>query len=109
SPWLSDDEFKEAFAAVGGNTLVGIYSCYELWQLVAEAAKLTAGDLIEIGVWRGGTGALIARRCELSGISNAVYLCDTFRGVVKAGALDGHYRGGEHADTTRSEVEQLCS
>jgi O-methyltransferase len=108
SPWLSDEEFRTTYQAVGSNTLVDRYRCYELWQLTAEVAKLTAGDIIEIGVWRGGSGALVARKCQLVGIPNAVYLCDTFSGVVKAGSLDGTYRGGEHADTTKAAVLDLC-
>ena len=32
---------------------------------------------------------------------------DTFRGVVKAGAEDAMYSGGEHADTSRKRVQGL--
>ncbi len=83
------------------------YLCYELWQLVTEAAKLGRGDLIEVGAWRGGTGCVIARRAELNNLTNTVYLCDTFKGVVKAGALDPIYAGGEHADTSPEIVNGL--
>src|SRR5262249_36995532 len=107
SPWLSDEEFIRVFELVRKNTLVDRYRCFELWQLVAEVAKLPSGELMEIGVWRGGTGALLAKRCQLTGIEDLVYLCDTFRGVVKAGALDADYVGGEHADTTKDAVISL--
>jgi len=33
-----------------------------------------------------------------------VYLCDTFKGVVKAGCKDYGYSGGEHADTSMQLV-----
>jgi O-methyltransferase len=104
SPWLADMEFNSVYQLIRNNTLVDIYRCYELWQLIAEAAKLPGGDLIEIGVWRGGTGALIARRCQLIGIDDPVYLCDTFKGVVKASSRDVAYIGGEHADTNQQAV-----
>jgi O-methyltransferase len=107
SPWLADQEFTDVYGSIRGNTLVDQYRCYELWQLVAESAKLQSGDLLEVGVWRGGTGALIAKRCQLSGIQDILYLCDTFRGVVKAGTMDATYTGGEHADTTKEEVLAL--
>lgn len=107
SPWLSDLEFDRVYQTIRGKTLVDIYRCYELWQLVAQTAKLTGGDLIEVGVWRGGTGALIARQGQLAGIENPLYLCDTFRGVVKAGNQDVAYVGGEHADTNRDAVAGL--
>ena len=107
SPWLSDEEFSRIYGIVRENTLVDEYRCYELWQLAGETAKLPEGDLIEVGVWRGGTGAVIARKAQLAGMRNSVYLCDTFKGVVKAGALDAAYAGGEHADTTKEAVTGL--
>jgi O-methyltransferase len=109
SPWLSDQEFTRVFEMIRQNTLVDRYRCYELWQLVAEVAKLPAGELIEIGVWRGGTGALIAKKVQLVGIREQLYLCDTFAGVVKAGSRDAAYSGGEHADTSKASVLELLA
>jgi len=104
SPWLSDSEFNHVYQAVRNNTMVNRYRCYELWQLVGEVAKLPGGDLLEVGVWRGGTGGIIACRARSTGVENPIYLCDTFKGVVKAGALDTAYKGGEHADTSKETV-----
>ena len=106
SPWNTDSEFLTTYGVIQHNTLVDIYRCYELWTLVEQAGKL-AGGILEVGVWRGGTGALIARKAVLSGIEDPVYLCDTFSGVVKAGEHDTHYKGGEHADTSQGTVEGL--
>jgi O-methyltransferase len=107
SPWLSDEEFNRVYDLVKNNTLVDRYRCYELWQLVGEMTKIENGDLIEIGTWRGGTGALIGRKCQIERIPGVLYLCDTFAGVVKAGPLDATYFGGEHADTTKQAVLDL--
>jgi O-methyltransferase len=109
SPWNRDAAFQETFSAIEAFTLVDFYRCYELWKLVEQAAKLEAGALIEIGVWRGGTGALIARQAMNCGLADKVYLCDTFEGVVKAGSMDSQYTGGEHADTDRRTVEDLVA
>lgn len=106
SPWLADRDFLETYGRISSNTLVDRLRCYELWQLVGQMAKLE-GALLEIGVWRGGTGALIANRARLSGISDPVFLCDTFEGVVKASKEDSSYLGGEHADTSEEIVLQL--
>jgi O-methyltransferase len=108
APWRTDLAFIEVYNQIKNNTLVGIYRCYELWQLVNETYGLE-GAIIEIGVWRGGTGALIAKRAELLGITSRVYLCDTFTGVVKAGENDSFYKGGEHSDASKSIVDELIN
>lgn len=109
SPWNRDGKFREIYTVIRESTLVDEYRCFELWKLVEQSAKLQAGDLIEVGVWRGGTGALIARQGRSCGIPGLAHLCDTFAGVVKAGSNDSSYRGGEHNDTTRGAVEKLLN
>ena len=105
SPWRQDAEFQKIYGQIRTHTLVDIFRCYEIWQLVVESGKLS-GDCLEVGTWRGGTGALIATqaarlsRCE-------TFLCDTFKGVVKTGSEDPIYVGGEHADTSVSIVQAL--
>ncbi len=106
SPWNGDAAFIETYARISSNTLVDRLRCFELWQLVKQSAKLR-GALLEVGVWRGGTGSLIAQAARSSEISDTVYLCDTFSGVVKAGIEDGSYVGGEHADTSMPTVQSL--
>jgi O-methyltransferase len=106
APWSGDRDFVETYEAVRDHTMVDRYRCWELWMLVEQVARLD-GALIEVGTWRGGSGALIARRAELCGISAKVYLCDTFAGIVKAGSRDSSYRGGELADTSADTVADL--
>ena len=108
APWNMDRSFQEIYTAVKDHTFVDKYRCYELWTLVEQSRKLSSGALIEVGVWRGGSGAIIATKAKSVGISDPVYLCDTFSGVVKASVNDvTFYKGGEHADTSRELVEQL--
>jgi hypothetical protein len=106
APWQKDTSFIDIYEKIKNNTLVDKYRCYELWQLVKESSKLE-GALIEVGVWRGGTGTLIAKQAELCGIKSTVYLCDTFTGVVKVGENDSIYNNGDHADTSKTVVESL--
>lgn len=75
-------------------------------MLVAQTAKLDGG-ILEVGVWRGGTGALMARRARSAGSSDSIYLCDTFKGVVKTGSHDPCYYDGKHSDTSQEVVEDL--
>lgn len=106
SPWLSDSTFLELYSKIKTHTLVDVYRCHELWELVAQSQK-SRGALLEVGVWRGGTGAIIAKRAFLSGMSDPVYLCDTFTGVVKTSPVDPDYNGGEHSNTSEKIVSTL--
>jgi O-methyltransferase len=101
SPWRADQEFRAVYDLIRSSTLVDEYRCYELWQLAKQMEQLP-GSLIEIGVWKGGTGCLLA-----SAARKPVLLCDTFCGVVKASSLDTYYKGGEHSDATEEEVKNL--
>lgn len=109
SPWNEDAEFIQVTEQIAGHTLVDTYRCFELWQLVRQVESLDAGDILEVGVWRGGTGAVMAKRAQLLGSQSKLFLCDTFEGVVKAGANDSHYKNREHSDTSKETVEGLLS
>jgi len=108
APWQMDQLFLETYKAINGYTFVDKYRCYELWTLVEQSRKVNGGSLIEVGAWRGGSGAIIAKKARSVGITDPVYLCDTFKGVVKAGPEDvTFYKGGEHADTSPEIVRHL--
>jgi O-methyltransferase len=104
SPWLSDHEFLNLYERIRNFTLVDIYRCYELWQLGQHCGHIE-GAILEVGVWRGGTGCLLAKAAP----RQTVYLADTFEGVVKAGEQDTRYVGGEHSDTSEQLVLDLLA
>src|SRR5437763_549072 len=52
APWASDNDFLEAYEITKDFSLVEKYRCYELWYIAGQLAPM-AGDIIEIGVWRG--------------------------------------------------------
>jgi O-methyltransferase len=104
SPWLSDREFLGAYEIIKDFTLVDRARCYELWDLAKQSIKVD-GAILEVGVWRGGTGCLLA----ISAPTKSIYLADTFEGVVKAGKNDTYYMGGEHADTSVQLVSRLLA
>jgi O-methyltransferase len=106
APWATDDGFLAVWEKVRHNTLVDIFRCYELYQTVRQIAPVF-GDIVEVGVWRGGTGAVLASAASRWKGDARVWLCDTFAGVVKAGSFDSAYRGGEHADASDTAVENL--
>jgi O-methyltransferase len=104
SPWRNDQQFISCYNLVKNNTMVDIYRCFELWQLARQIGNVP-GDILEVGVWRGGTGCLLAKAAE--GQNKTVYLADTFTGVVKAGARDTSYSGGEFKNTSLSIARDL--
>jgi O-methyltransferase len=105
SPWLNDADFLNLYERVKGHTLVDIYRCYELWTLAKQTIDIE-GNILEVGVWRGGTGAVMAHALANTP-EKIVFLADTFTGVVKAGDRDTNYKGGEHADTSIDLVRDL--
>jgi O-methyltransferase len=108
APWQSDQEFRRVYDQVRKNTLVDVWRLYELWSIVGELADVP-GAILEVGVWRGGSGALMASRAKALGSEDGVYLCDTWEGVVKTGEVDTYYRDGKHDDTSLGIVEKLLA
>jgi O-methyltransferase len=113
TPWETDGDFRQLYQRISTFTQVDVARCYELWTLLPQTDELP-GTILEVGVWRGGTGALLAAReaarAELRRRPPAtVHLADTFHGVVKAGPMDDYYGGGEHADADRAGVEELIA
>jgi O-methyltransferase len=106
APWANDKEFFSVYRKARLNTLVSVERCYELWDLVHNLGAVE-GAVIEVGVWRGGTGAVLASALARVRPAEKIYLCDTFRGVPKAGHYDSLYSGGEHADTSIEHVAEL--
>lgn len=107
APWRNDKKFQEAFQLVQKNTLITEESrMYELWQLSSEVKDLK-GDYIEIGSWRGGSGALITIAANAHSSDFNMFMCDTFTGVVKASEKDNVYKNNEHADTSEEVVQEL--
>ncbi len=107
TPSNIDKEFNETYKIIEKNTHVDRYRLWELWCLVEESKKIKNGAIIEVGSWRGGSGTLMAKKSQMIGIKNNVYLCDTFSGMVKTSEKDPQYKGGEHSDCKIEDIEQL--
>jgi O-methyltransferase len=108
APWLGDADFQNIYNKIKGNTLVDVYRCYELWQLVKKVQSLNpSAAILEVGVWRGGTAGIMSQQLSNLKSNAAIYLADTFTGVAKAGEKDAFYAGGEHNDTSQPIVEAL--
>lgn len=106
APWQLDAEFMKTYEIIKDNTLVDIYRCYEIRELLENTQKIK-WDILEVGVWKWWTWGLIAKKLELLKSDKKIYLADTFTWVVKAWQKDSKYIWWEHADTSIDTVLDL--
>ncbi len=108
SPWLGDNLFHHIYREIKQNTLVDIFRCFELWELSEKIHGLDSGAaFIEIGVWRGGTAAVVGKKLSMLKANVPFYLADTYTGVKKSSEKDAFYFDNEHADTSEEIVRDL--
>lgn len=69
------------------------------------ARKAPPGDIIEVGVYKGGTAWHLAKVARERGAT--LYLCDTFTGIpYQDEAMGDTHRVGDFANTSLGEVKQ---
>jgi O-methyltransferase len=85
-------QWSEKYCAwlIRRNTMLGperIESLLRLAQRIED--EEIPGDVVECGVYRGGSAAILARRATHSRLGRTVWLFDAFRGMPPATATDG--------------------
>ena len=103
APWLDDPEFSALYDKIRTNTLVDRLRCFAL-HILAKQVRDLPGDVLEIGVWRGGTSGIFATLLP----DKTIYLADTFKGVIKSSEWE-HYKDKAHDDTSIPIVEELLT
>lgn len=84
--------FAEQRAArlIRRNTMVGPARIENLSRLAQRIEdERVPGDVVECGVYKGGTAALLARSATRSHLARTVWLFDAFAGMPPATAADG--------------------
>jgi O-methyltransferase len=72
------------------NTMVGPARIENLSRLAQRIEdEQIPGDVVECGVYKGGTAALLARSATNSGLPRTIWLFDSFQGMPPATASDG--------------------
>ena len=106
-----DKKFLDIYKKVKDYTLVPIERCFSLYQTVNYIIKNNIeGDLVECGVWKGGSSMLMAYTLLEAGVSNRnIYLYDTFEGMTEPGEMDGQeekdqWESGRVTDT----LNKMC-
>ncbi len=93
----ADSDFQSIYRAIRGFTMVGPERSYALYQSVRYIiANDIKGDLVECGVWKGGSAMLIAYTLLKAGVTNRqLFLYDTFEGMSQPGEQDGDFEKKE--------------
>jgi O-methyltransferase len=77
------------------NTMVGPARIQNLSRLAQRIEdERIPGDVVECGVYKGGTAAILARSATRSPLPRTVWLFDTFQGMPPATAADGSEADG---------------
>jgi hypothetical protein len=94
---LSDHSFLSLYAKIRPFTLVELERNYALYQSMKYIISSGIdGDLVECGVWKGGSAMLMAYVLLEAGITNRkIFLYDTFEGMVAPGPKDGDFEKNE--------------
>lgn len=96
---LSDlpEQFYELCSRVRPFTMTSVERLYALYEAVRYIATAGIdGDILECGVWRGGSSMMAALTLSEFDLSRTIWLYDTFEGMPPPGEHDVQYTG-EHA------------
>jgi O-methyltransferase len=98
--WEKDAQFNRIMQTIQ-HTLVDLTRCYMLYQMARQTAR-TAGEVAEVGVYKGGTARLLA----LALPHKTVHLFDTFAGMPATNSDFDRHLAGEFSDTSLAAVQE---
>lgn len=104
-PWASP-EFARRYSSISQYTLVSPDRCWILWSLARHACNV-AGDIFEIGVYRGGTAILLRQVLEHESTTETKTLrpFDTFMGMPATDSARDLHHAGDFSDTSLDAVK----
>ena len=87
-----EDSFREIANKCHSYTMTNIPRMYALYKAVEYIVRRKIpGDLVETGVWRGGSAMNMALSLQFFGdTTRKIYLYDTYEGMVEPGDQDVH-------------------
>ena len=99
---IDDSYFLSLFKKIRREKRIAqsFWELFNIYRLVQQTRKVK-GDVVEVGVYRGGSAKLIA---ELKG-GKSLYLFDTFEGIPQKSRIDKH-RSGDFKETSHEDVER---
>lgn len=110
-----DEGFREIYARCRPFTMTSAERMYALYKAVEYVLRARIpGDFVECGVWRGGSGMIVALSLLKWGVRDRViHLYDTYEGMSAPGERDRDVHGGNAQEmfegTRRSNGTGWCS
>ncbi|HEX6944181.1 MAG TPA: TylF/MycF/NovP-related O-methyltransferase [Gemmatimonadaceae bacterium] len=106
---MSGKPFARAHRLVRAHTMVGVTRLAALYDAVSWVmANEIPGDLVECGVARGGSGAVMAIAAEEARANRTLWLFDTFEGLPNPSRADPDYELAlRYAGKCRGELEDV--
>ena len=86
--------FRDVYTACAPYTMTSIERMYALYEAVRHVARIgIAGDVVECGVWRGGSSMLAAETLLALEEERDIWLYDTFAGMPEPSVRDVDHTG----------------
>ena len=104
SPWLAP-EFVARYRDISPYTVVSIERCWTLSQMLEQALNVD-GDVMEAGVFRGGTARLL-KTITQPHVDRTLFLFDSFEGMASVSAIADRHREGDFSDTSLEGVQAV--
>ena len=103
-----ESDFLTLYQRAAPFTMTTVERMYGLWQAVAYLHREgIAGDILECGVWRGGSSLLAALTLmQLGDSSRTLYLFDTFEGMTAPSEHDASLIDGQSAQTALEHTKR---
>jgi O-methyltransferase len=100
--WERDLPFNDLWQQIAARTLVDQVRCFMLYQYAHHVSGLP-GAIAEVGVYKGGTGRLLAQ--AVNRVAKDIHLFDTFYGMPPTDPIkDPCYKEGDFGDVTIDDV-----
>jgi O-methyltransferase len=107
SPWL-EPPFSAQAERVKANTGLKPQSLYTLTHFLSECLRLE-GDVIECGVWRGGSARLLHDLLQEKAPHKKLYLFDSFEGMAAVDDVRDRHAVGDFQDTSLEHAQAFVT
>lgn len=100
--------FLEVYEAARAYTMTSVERMYAVYCAVRHAVQhAIPGDLVECGVWRGGSAMVMALTLQqLGDTSRRIWLYDTFAGMTRPEEIDRRARDGAEMLSRWQELDR---